>query len=147
MSLYMETTEIPPERTIAEITRLLVDKGATGIASKYAAGQVAAVMFEMQIGGRPVPFKLPCRTEAVFKTLQSRRAPAYRRRSEALDQARAPRVAWRQMLRWVQAQMALVETGMVQIEEVFLPYLALQGGRTLYEKVAADQFLQLEDQR
>ncbi len=146
-SLYMETTEIPPERTIAEITTLLVKHGATGIASKYEGGMVAAVMFQVPIGGREVPFKLPCRTEALFKVLHARRRQGYRHRWEEQDREQSKRVAWRQMLRWIQAQLALVETGMVQIEEVFLPYLALRGGGTLYEKVAADQFLQLEDQR
>jgi hypothetical protein len=42
-------------------------------------------------------------------------------------------VAWRQILRWVQAQMALVETKMVKVEEVFLPYIQGPGGQTVYE--------------
>lgn len=135
-SLYMETTEI---------TQLLVAHGATGIASKYEGRIVESVHFQIPVNGREVPFKLPCRTDSVFKTLQSRRATAYRWRAEKVDRERAPRVAWRQMLRWVQAQLALVETGMVQIEEVFLPYVALKGGETMYERVAKQEFLQLED--
>lgn len=146
-ALFMETTKIRAEQTIAEITQLLVSHGATKIASSYEAGRVSAVMFEMMIEGKPTPFKLPCRDEAVFQTLQSRRNPGYRRRSEQLDLERAPRVAWRQLLRWTQAQIALIETGMVKLEEVFLPYLYLGGGRTLFEKVQAEQFLRLEDQR
>ena len=34
---------------------------------------------------------------------------------------------------WVQAQMALIEAGQVQIDEVFLPYLTDGTGRTLYQ--------------
>ena len=35
----------------------------------------------------------------------------------------AYRVAWRNILDWVQAQMALLEIGMAKMEEVFLPYM------------------------
>ena len=44
-----------------------------------------------------------------------------------------PQRAWRIILRWTQAQMALIETGMVSAAEVFHPYMMIddqKGGRT-----------------
>ncbi|MDD4980682.1 MAG: hypothetical protein PHC54_05390 [Candidatus Omnitrophica bacterium] len=60
----------------------------------------------------------------------------------------AKRVAWRQILRWVEAQMALVETNMVKIQEVFMPYIQMTiSGQTLYEKIEQKGFIALEDKR
>ena len=56
----------------------------------------------------------------------------------------AKRIAWRQILRWVEAQLALVETGMVKIQEVFIPYMLMDKGKTLYEKLEETQFKMLE---
>ena len=41
-------------------------------------------------------------------------------------------MAWRIVKDWVEAQMALLATGMVELEEIFLPYM-LSGDRTLYQ--------------
>jgi hypothetical protein len=45
----------------------------------------------------------------------------------------AYRVAWRNILDWVQAQMALLDIGMAKMEEVFLPYVVNREGKTLFE--------------
>jgi hypothetical protein len=59
-------------------------------------------------------------------------------------QNKARRIAWRQVLRWVEAQLALIETGMVKTQEVFLPYAMVgQNGkrRTMFEVLEEKQFL------
>jgi len=53
-------------------------------------------------------------------------------------------VAWRQILRWIEAQLALVDTEMVQIQEVFMPYLQMNTGQTLYEKLEETKFKMIE---
>ena len=74
-----------------------------------------------------VAFALPCNTDAVFAKLTERRvlgtSPESRRQ-------RAIRTSWRILKDWVEAQMALLETGMVTMDEIFLPYI-LSGGQTL----------------
>lgn len=57
------------------------------------------------------------------------------------DQIQAVRVAWRIVKDWVVAQMALVDTGMVKTEEVFLPYLVTGNGQTLFQKLSNDKFM------
>jgi hypothetical protein len=60
----------------------------------------------------------------------------------------ALRVSWRILKDWVEAQIAIVETKMVQIEQVFLPYAIMPDGRMLYERVRDAQFrLPLADER
>jgi hypothetical protein len=87
----------------------------------------------MEIEGREVPFRLPIRAEAVLTILRERRKRGVRKGTVLEDQAE--RVAWRQVLRWVEAQLALVETGMVEAREVFLPYLQVGAGRTLFQEI------------
>lgn len=43
------------------------------------------------------------------------------------------RVAWRILRHWVDSQMAIIELEMVQIEQVFLPYIINKNGKTLGE--------------
>ena len=47
----------------------------------------------------------------------------------------------RQLLRWTQIQMAMIEVGMVKPAEVFLPYAVGADGRTFYEYFEARQLL------
>ncbi len=143
MSLYMETTTIPPAKTAQEIAALLANAGASQILTEYGPDRkLIGLKFTLSISGRHVPYALPARTDPVFRVLQKRRSPANRHRKEALDRAQAERVAWRQILRWVQAQLALIETGMVDAAEVFLPYYEPRPGVTLYQ-VAVESGMKL----
>jgi hypothetical protein len=56
-------------------------------------------------------------------------------------QEQALRVSWRIIKDWVEAQMAIVDTKMVQLEQVFLPYVIMPDGRTLYERVRDARFV------
>ena len=61
------------------------------------------------------------------------------------DEIQAKRVSWRQILRWVEAQLALTYTNMVKVEEVFLPYIQVNvEGQTLFEKLENNKFKMLE---
>ena len=57
------------------------------------------------------------------------------------DEIQAKRVAWRQLLRWVEVQLAFTRTNMVKVEEVFLPYVQVNiDGQTLFEKLENTNF-------
>ena len=53
----------------------------------------------------------------------------------------AYRVAWRNILDWVEAQMALLEIEMAKIEEIFLPYMVNSIGETFFERMEQRGFL------
>jgi hypothetical protein len=134
MSLYLETTQIPAERTAGEISLLLVKSGASQISTEYdASHKIRALRFILGVQGRPTVFSLPVRCEPIFNRLQKQRARLSNRTAKTgEDRAQAERIAWRQLFRWVQAQLALIETGMVEAGEVFMPYIE-SGGITLYQ--------------
>jgi len=138
MTLFMETTKIDPSQTVGEIQKVLGRYGAKSIQVEYEDGEVSGVAFIVEVSGKRIPFKLPCRWKAVHSMLVGR---MHRIRNQEEYVLQAKRIAWRQILRWVQAQLALVETDMVRIEEVFMPYLVVDQGKTLYEKLAHNGFL------
>lgn len=148
-TIFMETTRIEPSQTVGEIQKLLGEYGASAIRTDYDYGEVIAVSFTVTINGDQIPFRLPCRWEAIKNTFESRRKRRYGRGRPAGDlTAQAKRVAWRQILRWVQAQLALTETKMAKLHEVFMPYLIVDKGQTIFERLESQNWkFQLEHKK
>ncbi len=141
--LFMETTKVETAKTVGEIQRILSLYGATSIRTDFDHGEVIGLSFLIVLPGNEVGFRLPARWKPVFDHLQRKRK-WNRKVKEPEDMAQAKRVAWRQILRWVEAQLALVDTGMVKVQEVFLPYMAAKGGGTLYDYIEESGFKMIE---
>lgn len=131
-TFFMETTRINPQRTVSEIQSILAMNGAEAIVLEYKNKQVEAISFRIQIEGQTVPFRLPCKWDKLQQALKNKGA---RCRSDDTYEMFSRRVAWRQILRWVEAQMALIQTEMVTIDEVFLPYAQNNLGETIYDSI------------
>lgn len=128
--LHMETTKVSVSKTCAEIEDVLVKHGAREVWKRYdKTREVDAVQFFIHINGNPVYFKLPFRWQEIQRLAGAGKTGSRR----TADEPQARRVAARLVLRWVQAQFALIETGMVKMEEVFLPYITGPDGRTYFE--------------
>ena len=140
-TMFMETTRIAPERTVAEIQQILASHGASAILMDFEAMKVSAVSFRYDVGGQQVPFRLPCRWQAVETML---RKSGKRPKSDDTFEAWARRVAWRHILRWVESQMALAETGQVKVHEVFFAYIQTRTGQTVFEMQEQRGFAALE---
>lgn len=137
--IYMETTEIAAEKSAAEVSSLLVQAGATSVSVRYDGGKIVGMMWTMRVGPGELPFTMPARVEPVYKLLLSRRTGYQDDEAKARVRAQAERVAWRQLLRWVQAQLAMIEVGMAQRGEVFMPYIRHADGTTFYEYFESKQ--------
>lgn len=138
-TLYMETTEIPAEKTAGEILSALVAVGATQVATDYEAGKIKGLRWTMLVPGQGERlFAMPARIEPVYKILAARNEYASPAQKEQL-QAKARRVAWRQLLRWVQAQLAMIDCGMTEASEVFFPYIQTPSGQTLFDAFKVGQ--------
>jgi hypothetical protein len=142
-TVFMGTTEISPERSAGEITSLLVRAGVGQIATDYREGKLSGLRFTITVAGNDQGFSLPARTEAVLNLLKKQKPfNANFRCSKAEWEERlkadAERIGWRQLLRWVEAQIALMDLGMVKAQEVFFPYLTFDAsGQTLFQKFEA----------
>lgn len=140
--LFMESTEIPPEKTAGEIAQVLVTAGATQIATEYDGGKVRGLRWTMRISGREILFSMPVRVEPIYQILYKRVEGRWGIDTGKIRE-KAERVAWRQLLRWVQAQMAMIDCGMSEASEVFLPYMQTPSGQTLFEALKGGGFKQL----
>ena len=143
MPLLNYTTTIDPAKTVAEIQNILAKHKAKTILTNYDGnGDVVSISFSIQTPAGEVGFRLPANVDAVFQVLsRGKNIPAYRLKEykeRAYPQAR--RVAWRIIKDWVESQLAIVETEMVKLEQVFLPYAVTRSGQTLFELLAEKGF-------
>ena len=88
--------------------------------------------WRMETANGPMGFSLPVNTDAVFEILTRDRVM---KTNPGARMQQANRTAWRIIKEWILAQMALIETEMVTVEEVFLPYM-LTGKQTLYQALS-----------
>jgi hypothetical protein len=136
-TLFMETTEVPAERSASEIVAELVKAGASAINTDYQAGVITGLRWVMQVRGVDQLFNMPVRVAPVEKLLLSRRKGCLFDEDRKRIHEQARRVAWRQLLRWTQAQMAMIQCGMAESGEVFFAYLmAPGGGQSIFEAFA-----------
>ena len=81
---------------------------------------------------------MPARVENVEKIMRSGRRNYISQASAKTIAAQARRTGWRNIKDWIDAQIALIETEMVTVQEVFLPYVVM-GENTLYERFESGQ--------
>ena len=135
MPILNYTTTIAAEKSIGEIQKMLAARGAETIVVQYVNGRPGALFFIIPTSYGKVPFRLPANIEAITRVMERQQV----RKRVPLDMAE--RVAWRIIKDWCKAQMAILETEMVDLEQIFLPYMVSQN-KTLYE-VMKEHRLQL----
>lgn len=55
----------------------------------------------------------------------------------------AKRVSWRIVKDWVEAQLAIIESGQAEMGEVFMPYAVTISGETLFKRLSNEPKLLL----
>jgi hypothetical protein len=136
-SLLNYTTTIPVQTTAGEISQLLAQAKANAIMTEYDDGTLTALSFRIRTEFGVLTFRLPAQVETVFLILhRSRTIPLKFRTRE-----QAARIAWRIIKDWLEAQLAMIQAGLVKIEQVFLPYAQdPKTGRTVYEALCDNRF-------
>lgn len=140
-TLYLENTTVPPERTAAQICEELIRAGAVQIAATYENGRIIGLRWIFRVAGQDLLFAMPVRIEQIYKLIR-KHSRALGPEEEKKLREKSERIAWRQLLRWVQIQNAMIQTGMADAAEVYLPYLEVRG-TTLYRAFAEQQFKML----
>lgn len=138
MPILNYTTKVPVEKSVHEIMAMLSKHGAQAImVENDDTGTIVALSFKMDMDGNPISFKLPIVWREVRQIIQEdKRVP----RSKKTDE-HAKCVAWRILKDWVEAQIAILETRMVKLDQIFLPYAVARDGRTFYETVKSSNLL------
>ena len=140
MPLLNYTTKVPAVKTVGEIERILEAHKAKAILKEYGGdGEVSAIFFKVQSPHGELAIRLPIDVVAVFKVLEKQ----YQNRTlpfSFVKESQARRIAWRILKDWVAAQMAILETEMVRLEQIFLPYVVTDTGETVYERMLESKF-------
>lgn len=134
MPIKNYTTKIDAFTSIGEIQGALAKNGARKIMIEYdEQGNPRGLTFGLQTDQGGMLFQLPANITGVME--------AFKREKIKQDIKQAERTAWRNIRDWVLAQMAFIESGNVQVDEVFLPYLTDRQGNTLYQVYKSGQLL------
>lgn len=134
--------------TFDKIQNLLAKNGAKKVMFDYSGdGTLEAISFALDIDGKLAGFRLPALVENVFQVMYGEAAQHYRN-ERYLEKWReqAYKTAWANIRDWIDAQLALVATRQVKLEQVFLPYLVIdEKNTTLYDKFISDPKFLLEN--
>lgn len=130
MPILNYTTSIDAFKTIGEIQQKLAAAGAKKVAMDYdSEGNAISLTFCIEWNDRLVAFNLPCNFEGVLKSMtKNSKVPRNKCTKE-----QALRVGWRIIKDWTEAQLAIVESELAGLPEVFLPYAVTKDGSTVFK--------------
>ena len=115
MPLKNYSTNVPVSRSVSQITSTLVRKGANQIVTEYnERGQPSGLKWALDSPYGRLGYMLPVNYDAVFEILTN---DGIKKRDAEGRMEQAQRVAWRILKDWIESQIALMESGMVCMEE------------------------------
>ena len=138
MPIKNYTSTQNPLKTASEIESLLILNGAKSIQKDISGGKITAIKFLVDTAIGEVPISLPVRVSAAYEILKQQKKKNPRIKA---DPEQAERTAWKCLKDWVDAQMALIQLGLANMDEVFMPYITDRNGNTLYEIAKERRFL------
>jgi hypothetical protein len=133
VALLNYTTTVAVEKTLGEIQRTLTAGGARSILIEYdERGNPTGLAFSVTTSVAEEAYRLPANIDGVLRTLT-------RQHDRGLVQPRfvtreqAARVGWRILKDWIEAQMAIIASGMVTLDAVMLPWMIAPSGQTVHQ--------------
>jgi hypothetical protein len=141
MAILNYTTTVDADRTAQQIYQILVRHGVKRVLFEHAPGKATPTGLSFTVGTAfgDRPFMLPVNIDGVERVLRKGRTRIDARSGRAIRE-QAERVAWRILKDWIEAQLAIVQAGLVTIDEVMLPYLRMAEDKTLYAVMREQQF-------
>lgn len=140
MPLLNYSSHVPASRTADEIMGILGKHGAEGFSTEHGRdGQIIALTWHVGTPYGVMPFRLPVSVEATLAVLMRQKVLKH---GDERDYEQARRCAWRITKVWIAAQMALLETEMVTVDQLFLPYLRVTEDETLYDRLGSTHFFE-----
>ena len=142
MALKNYSTLKTVTETVSDIHVILARHGAKKVMFDYDdKGEIVAIAFMIDGPNGPLAVKLPANTDRVLQVLKKQKADPKNRSNIDCSPEQAQKVAWRIVKDWLDAQMAILETEMVEMPQLFLPYFVNREGQTLYEAYRAGRLL------
>lgn len=139
MAILNYTTTVDAFKTVSEIEYILMKHNAKSIMKNYEGECIVGLSFLIDTGENMIPVRMPVQIEQCLIILQQEKKSGSKNIKATKEQAE--RVAWRILKDWVEAQMALLDIQMVKLEEIFLPYIEIENGKTLFHELEERHFL------
>lgn len=127
------TTTMSPEKTAAECVLALGRYGASQVTLFFGVRRTPTGMtfvIETEQGQRA--YKIGVDVARTTRALSG--APGVPRKNSGRDQAE--RTAWKTLRDWLDFNLRMIETGLMEAEEVLLPYSVNEQGRSMWEVMA-----------
>lgn len=135
MPILCYSTTIDPAKSVAEIQRRLTRYGARAVMVENRDRRPVSVSFLVDTAFGERPYRLPANVDGVLAALERERRNGRVSRSQAAAE-HAERVAWRIVLEWLKVQLAVIESGLVTLDQVMLPYMQVgPAGETVYQAI------------
>lgn len=137
MPLLNYTTKVDALQSASEIEVMLIKHGARSILKECDGGKIAALSFMIRTPRGDLPIRMPIDPEPILRVLK--------RQGVKADMLQAEKIAWRITKDWTEAQMALLETEMISMEEIYFAHIFNPAtGQRLFEAIQPQQFLLAE---
>jgi len=141
------STRVPVHQTVTECQSILAAAGAASVAVHFEDGEPAGLSFTLKTPHGTRSFTLPVDVEAMRRVLvqaeedgkfavTSKGTKAHTSaasRAAYTTREHAARVSWRVCKDWLEAVLALIAAKQASLPEVMLPYLHVDGERTLWQ--------------
>lgn len=131
MSIKNYTTTVSAFKTIAEIEEFLAGNDCAFVQKQYENREPIGLSFTIFIKpDQPVNYRLPVNWKSTLKIFE--RDPKIT--NSMCTKEQASKTSWRIVKDWIVSQIALIQTGAVTMEQVFLPYMVVsKNGKTLFD--------------
>jgi hypothetical protein len=116
---------------------MLTDHGAAAILLENGSDKrPSSISFRIQTEFGQMHFQLPARLAQVEKIL----AAKHPRTKPTQIHEQAAMTGWRIIRDWLEAQLAMIQVGLVTMPEIFLSYAQFEQGQTVYERLKDQKF-------
>lgn len=159
MFLKNYTSEVPISQTIYRIEQVLIKCGASGITKEYlnTNGDIGAITFTIETPSGHMTIRLPADKERALTALWLDYAdgdklnekgdalywPKHKKKRKADFADQAGRTAWKIIQDWVEVQMSMIQLKQAEPLQVFLPYVVMATGETVYQRIQSGGLKQL----
>jgi hypothetical protein len=130
---YAENTEVPVDRSRAEIEKLLTRYGADQFFSGWDLGKA---MIGFRARGKMVRFTLPLPAKDEKRFLRDGRGVVRSLKGRENAWEKEIRRRWRALALCIKAKLEAVESGIATFEQEFLAHFLLPDGKTVGEWIA-----------
>lgn len=139
MAILNYTTTVDAFKTVSEIEYILMKHSAKSIMKNFEDDHITGLSFLIEVENQQIPVRLPVKINECLDILKREKENGTKNIKVTKEQAE--RVAWRILKDWIEAQMALLDIHMVQLQEILLPYIELPDGNTIYQTLEQKQFM------